>query len=90
VPGDSEEATAVFTPGQRLKRSAKKCRMIGRLLPSIWLNVENRNGYFQRVAAFEGESMVKALVRSNVHGIAGKFLGEVSFESLSNLSYLRA
>ena len=50
------------------------CKALNILLGRIWLNVENRNGYFQRVAAFEGESMVKALVRSNVHGIAGKFV----------------
>lgn len=32
---------------------------------AVWINVENTNGYFERVPAFEGESLWMALIRVN-------------------------
>ncbi|KAL4470240.1 hypothetical protein ABPG74_011851 [Tetrahymena malaccensis] len=35
----------------------------------IWINIQNRIGQFERISAFEGESLLEALQRNKVAGI---------------------
>eukprot|EP01017_Pseudomicrothorax_dubius_P031619 TRINITY_DN4055_c0_g2_i3.p1 TRINITY_DN4055_c0_g2~~TRINITY_DN4055_c0_g2_i3.p1 ORF type:complete len:230 (-),score=70.64 TRINITY_DN4055_c0_g2_i3:244-834(-) len=49
----------------------------------VWLNVVLRTGYFQRVPAFEGETIMKALLRVSVPDVTASCEGGEDLHSMS-------
>jgi len=57
-------------------------KILTRLISSVWINIAN-DGDFERVAAFEGESLLTSLKRAKVAGLPGiKII--VNFYNLAN------
>jgi len=55
---------------------------------SVWVNIRNRVGQFERISAFEGESLLAALQRNNVAGIVCKHSWDSKMFSFVFLNFL--
>jgi hypothetical protein len=75
------EHTNVFQP----QKSQKKCTVHASCHWSdrIWVNIVRKNGYFERIPALEGETLLQAFERQKVADLPGTIRYEVNVNSRS-------